>query len=233
MTESQAELFDQLAAGPDLYVYEPESLARLNALLRDKGCVLDAGCGDGAIGAALDGDTVVGFDISPRCARRACERGVRALVADALGSLPFPDAAFDTVYCVDVLHHLDRQWERVLGELDRVLRPGGRMVIVEPDARNPFVRWTQAPRSPIRVAPWPNEPAIDPAELFPPLEARKYSLDCSRISIEGRQCVRSVFPMWLRLLRAPAVIALAWWYRDVPNKFAIIAAKPHFGSAPF
>lgn len=227
MTKPQAELFDQLAAGPDLYVYEPESLARLNALAPHKGCVLDAGCGDGAIGAALDGGPVIGFDISARCARRACERGVRALVADALGSLPFPDAAFDTVYCVDVLHHLDRQWAQVLGELDRVLRPGGRMVIVEPDARNPFVRWTQAPRSPIRVAPWPNEPAIDPAELIPPLEARGYKLDCSPITIEGRQCVRSVFPMWQRLLKAPFVMTLAWWYRHKPNKFALVARRPH------
>lgn len=226
MASSQAALFDRLASGPELYRYDVESLSRLNALVRDKGRVLDVGCGDGAIGAALDGGLVMGFDISPRCARRSLERGLPAVVANALNSLPFCNASFDTIYCVDVLHHLDRQWDRLLGELDRVLRPGGWMVIVEPDANNPFVRWTQAPGSPIRVAPWPNEPAIYPNTLLPHLEARCYVVTCLPITIEGTQCVRSVFPMWQRLLKAPWVITLGWWYRTLPNKFAIVARKP-------
>lgn len=226
MAKPQAELFDRLAAGPDLYRYEPDSLARLNALIKDKGCVLDVGCGDGAIGSALDGAMVVGFDISPICARRALDRGLRAVVADAMGSLPFAEAVFDTVYCVDVLHHLERRWDTVLDEVDRVLRPGGHVVIVEPDAANPFVRWTQAPGSPIRVAPWPNEPAIAVEELTPLLRDKGYEFTCSPITIEGYQCVRSVFPLWQRIAKAPAVIALAWWYRNLPNKFAIVGTKP-------
>lgn len=223
---SQAELFDRLASGPDLYVYEPESLSRLNGLIEGKGRVLDVGCGDGAIGAALEADAVIGFDVSRRCAARARVRGVTALVADALRGLPFEDKSFDTVYCVDVLHHLDHQWEHALLEFDRVLRPGGRLAIVEPDARNVFVRLTQAPGSPIRVAPWPNEPAIDPEALLPLIRRLGYHADCTPITIDGRQCVRSVFPMWQRLLKAPAVLALAWRYRKVPNKFAIVARKP-------
>ena len=225
MAKSQAELFDRLASGPDLYRYEPESLARLNDLVHPKGRVLDVGCGDGAIAAALDGDMVFGFDLSPRCARRCAERRIRAVVADAMKGLPFRSASMDTVYCVDVLHHLDRQWDPVFAELDRVLRPGGHMVIVEPDAQNPFVRWTQAPGSPIRVAPWPNEPAIYVEELLPHLVARDYAVTYSPISIEGVQCVRSVFPLWQRLVKAPWVIAVAWWCRNMPNKFAILAQK--------
>jgi hypothetical protein len=31
--------------------------------------------------------------------------------------------------------------------------------------------------------------------------------------------------MWQRLAKAPFVLALAWWYRRTPNKFAMIAEK--------
>jgi hypothetical protein len=37
--------------------------------------------------------------------------------------------------------------------------------------------------------------------------------------------VRDVFPPWQRLLKAPVVMALAWWFRRVPNKFLIMARK--------
>jgi hypothetical protein len=97
---------------------------------------------------------------------------------------------------------------------------------VEPDARNPFVRWTQAPGSPLRVAPFDNEPAIDPEMVLPLLERRGYESTCAPIHIDGEQVERSVFPMWQRLAKAPFVYALAFWCRSLPNKFAIVATKP-------
>lgn len=222
----QGELFDKLAASDVLYHYPPESLEKLNALVRVKGTTLDVGCGDGIIGQAYDAKTVIGVDISHRCALLAKRRGVDAVVGDAIQFLPFGDASFDTVYCVDVLHHLDQLWEPIFTQLDRVLKPGGTLCIVEPDARNPFVRWTQAPHSPIRVAPWHNEPAINPAELTPQLARRNYKFTLKPIHIEGSQTERSTFPMWQRLLKAPFVIMAAWIYRNRPNKFAIVASKP-------
>ncbi|MBN2311218.1 MAG: class I SAM-dependent methyltransferase [Candidatus Hydrogenedentes bacterium] len=222
----QAALFDRLASGEALYVYSDNALRIVDSLVGAKGRVLDVGCGDGAIAGALGGCSAVGFDISPRCAALAKQRGVKAVVADAAAGIPFRDGAFDTVYCVDVLHHLGGAWERVLGEIDRVLRPGGTAAVVEPDARNALVRWTQAPRSPIRVAPYGNEPAIDPAELAPLLEHLGYAVECRRIHIEGRQVERSVFPLWQRALKAPFVLALALMYGSAPNKFALLATKP-------
>ena len=222
----QAALFDHLAAGDTLYEYAPDALATLDALVAHKGRTLDVGCGDGTIGAALHADAVIAFDISPRCAQLANRRGIKALVADGVGALPFPEHCFDTIYCVDVLHHLGGKWASIFAELDRVLRPGGKMAIVEPDARNPFVRWTQAPGSPIRVAPYHDEPAIDPDELLPQLDTRGYAVACDPIHIEGEQTVRSVFPLWQRIAKAPFTLTLAWWYRNLPNKFAIIATKP-------
>lgn len=226
MKPGQAALFDRLAAGPCLYAYADEALAKLDALVPDKGHVLDVGCGDGSIGQALTAERVAGLDVSVRCATLARGRGLDAVVADAVTGIPFCNEAFDTVYCVDVLHHLDMAWEPVFDEIDRVLRPGGVLAIVEPDATNPFVRWTQAPGSPIRVAPSPNEPAIDATDLFPYLERLGYPFTCRPIHIKGQQMERSLFPLWQRALKAPFVLALALWCRNVPNKFAVVARKP-------
>jgi SAM-dependent methyltransferase len=58
-------------------------------------------------------------------------------VADA-GGLPFADASFDVILIRDLLHHLpDRS--RALLEARRVLRPGGRLTLIEPNARSPLV----------------------------------------------------------------------------------------------
>lgn len=226
MKRPQAALFDRLAAGAALYAYPAESLWKLDALADNKGRVLDAGCGDGTIARALTADSVVGFDVSRRCAALARRKGVPALVADGTQALPFRSGAFDTVYCIDVLHHLEGKWEIVLSEFDRVLHRGGRLVVVEPDARNPFVRWTQAPGSLLRVAPFDNEPAIDPEALLPLLSRRGYTATCTSVHIDGEQVERSVFPMWQRLAKAPFVYALAFWFGSRPNKFAIVATKP-------
>lgn len=225
VSESQGQVFDRLAESTCLYAYEPEVFTTLDALAPGKGRVLDIGCGDGSIGSHLTADTVVGIDLSRRCAALASGRGVRGLCADAR-RLPFPDAAFDTVYCVDALHHMSRDHSRAVGEFDRVTMAGGRVVIVEPDARNLFVRLTQAPWSPVRVAPCDDEPALDPREVRPLLERLGYVVECRPLHLVGVQMERSVFPMWQRLAKAPFVLALAFLYRGRPNKFALVARKP-------
>lgn len=60
MTRRQDGVFDRLASQAQLYVYPPEALERLNALVQDKGTVIDVGCGDGVIGVALDAKRVFG-----------------------------------------------------------------------------------------------------------------------------------------------------------------------------
>jgi SAM-dependent methyltransferase len=65
------------------------------------------------------------LDIS-REALRAIEYG-RRVQAD-LHDVPFPDATFHRILCIGVLHHLPRP-ERPLGEIARVLRPDGTLVL--------------------------------------------------------------------------------------------------------
>ena len=93
--------------------------------------VLDLGCAGGFMAEALDarGARVTGIDPAAEAvaaARAHAEAQGRAIAYDVgVGEdLPYADAAFDAVVCVDVLEHV-RDLGQVLAEVSRVLRPGG------------------------------------------------------------------------------------------------------------
>jgi SAM-dependent methyltransferase len=102
--------------------------------------LLDAGCGAGyletyLLDRSLDVD-VAALDFSPKMvatARKVCSGSGRMQFTqtDLDQPLPYPDAHFDRVACVSVLFALPRP-EFTLGELVRVLKPGGKLVLVEP-----------------------------------------------------------------------------------------------------
>ena len=73
------------------------------------------------------------------------ERRLRFDVADGR-ALPFEDATFDHAYSVSVLEHIgDGGDEQALRELGRVTRPGGRVVVTLPHARDYREDWRDAP----------------------------------------------------------------------------------------
>lgn len=92
--------------------------------------ILDAGCGAAEL---RDRRAVVsGFDrstkmIAPARQRLGADADLR--VADITGPLPYPDGAFDDVVAALVLHYLE-DWAAPLAELRRVLKPGGRLIVV-------------------------------------------------------------------------------------------------------
>jgi SAM-dependent methyltransferase len=88
--------------------------------------VLDAGCGDGLFTRVIAAPEVVGIDSAPAMVTRARERGVDARAGD-IQDLQFDDGEFDVVVCNWTLYHL-RDADRGVGEIARVLRPGGRFV---------------------------------------------------------------------------------------------------------
>lgn len=96
--------------------------------------LLDAGGGTGRISQFLAGagDQVVIADTSYQMLQKSQEKSGLVQVNAASESLPFPDNLFDRVLMVDALHHVFDQ-ARTAGELWRVLKPGGRIVIEEPD----------------------------------------------------------------------------------------------------
>lgn len=98
--------------------------------------VLEAGCGIATDGAqfARGGARYTGIDFSPTAIRLARQRfetqglGGR-FVPGSITELPFDDSSFDLVYSMGVIHHLP-DTERAVSEFHRVLRPGGRAIVM-------------------------------------------------------------------------------------------------------
>lgn len=94
--------------------------------------VLEIGCGTGCdlLQFAKNGARAVGVDITPEHLRLAAERvnGLAEIKRSDATALPFDDGSFDFVYSHGVLHHIDEP-RRVVEEIFRVLRPGGRFNI--------------------------------------------------------------------------------------------------------
>jgi SAM-dependent methyltransferase len=98
--------------------------------------VLDAGCGTGLTVRQYcrPGVRVVALDLSPESLRRlrsAHDASAVQVVRGDLRSLPFADGTFDRVLCANALQQVPGvAWrQRVVQELARVARPGGKVVV--------------------------------------------------------------------------------------------------------
>lgn len=99
--------------------------------------ILDAGCGEGVTLEKLVKQfpeaNVVGVDIEPENLEICAKHGLPAREG-SLYELPFADASFDTVLFAEVIEHLDAP-EKALAEIFRVLRPGGKTIVIFPNDR--------------------------------------------------------------------------------------------------
>ncbi len=116
--------------------------------------LLDLGCGAGrhAFEAARRGADVVAFDLDAAELKEAAATFEAMRVQGELDgpmgeavngsalSLPFPDGAFDRVIAAEVLEHIPQD-TTALGELVRVLRPGGRIAVTVPRWYPELVNW--------------------------------------------------------------------------------------------
>jgi ubiquinone/menaquinone biosynthesis C-methylase UbiE len=119
---------------------EPERLISLLGLPVE-GALLDAGGGTGRVSFALRGmaQPLVVADASHGMLRQAQEKGGLRPVCSHSEDLPFADNTFSRIIMVDALHHV-YDHKRTALELWRVLLPGGRIVIEEPDIRTAIVK---------------------------------------------------------------------------------------------
>ena len=104
--------------------------------------VLDVACGSGGPDVFLartTGAQITGIDVNAHAIGRARDHALHEEVAslarfevvDADRPLPFDDATFDAVVCIDAVNHLADRF-RVLREWHRVLKPGGRILFTDP-----------------------------------------------------------------------------------------------------
>jgi len=105
------------------------------------GRLLDAGGGTGRVTQFFHrrAGQVVLIDLSSRMLSQAAKKTGLHLAQAPSERLPFPDGAFERIVMVDAFHHVFDQVQTA-HELWRVLAPGGRLVIEEPDLRHPIVK---------------------------------------------------------------------------------------------
>ncbi len=127
-----ARFYDRFAGRPD-----PGPLPQLLDL-RPGRRLLDLGGGTGRLVQSLDGVRLVVGDLAAGMVRQAHGKGLPACQSRA-EALPFGDGTFHSILVSDAFHHFADQ-RRAVGEMLRVLRPGGRLVIQEPDIRRPGAR---------------------------------------------------------------------------------------------
>ncbi|MFH8493019.1 SAM-dependent methyltransferase [Streptomyces coeruleorubidus] len=153
------------------------SLALLDA--RPGQLVLDAGCGRGDTTARLGaaGCRALGVDIQPAQIDQARRRfdglsGVRFAVADATAlprraaEMPLTDGSFDRVHCLEAAFHFGHEGRRsFLSESFRLLRPGGRLVLVDVTSRTDQPIGTLDPNGLVRRT-WRFDD-IEPCERYP------------------------------------------------------------------
>jgi len=137
-----AEVYDESLPAHVVEHYLAKRTAYVAALC-PPGRVLDVGCGTGALAARLAdrGYSVVGVDPSEGMLEvmRARHPGLEAVAASGT-ALPFEDDQFDLVLTVAALHHVaePEAVRQTLGEMTRVSRPAGRILVWDHNPRNPY-----------------------------------------------------------------------------------------------
>src|SRR5438445_9454549 len=216
--------YDLVLATPFLYGYYhrretdilSRALQRFSSLAGQnpskRPLVLDVGCATGRVinrlGSIVKGAKFVGVDISKQMilfARENSEDETDYIVAD-IRRLPLRDRAFDFVYSLEVLEHLENKSDsvpRAIGEIVRVARLGG-WVTIESTSTAHFLMQSLLTRL-IRLH----------ASVFTDVAAQKFEADYSAVPVAGPSTIGSVAGS---LDEAGAPVSKTFWIRVVPEQ---------------
>lgn len=196
--------------------------ARLLLAGGDCRTVLDVPCGEGAMCARLQTAGLAAYGVDLLARQSAV--GAPLVRADMNARLPFSDAVFDAVVCVDGIEHLERPFDFVR-ECRRVVRPGGTLVLSTPNISALRSRWRwlltgfhnkgKVPLDEREPSPWHHVSLLS----FPAL---RYMLHRSgfRITRVATNRVKAVSWLYLPLWPVAALAttaALRRWEKD-PDK---------------
>jgi ubiquinone/menaquinone biosynthesis C-methylase UbiE len=163
--------FGLLSPFYDRVMRQPDPGPLLRRLgLPHAGALLEVGGGTGRVSSQLRphiGRLVI-CDLSSRMLGQARSKGDARLVQSRAETLPFPEGSFDRILVVDALHHFADQ-PAAMRELARVLAPGGRLVIQEPDIR----------RLPVKLIALAETLALMNSHFFQPEEIRGMAGDAN------------------------------------------------------
>ena len=189
---------------------------------------LEVGCGEGnnLVRLARHGRPV-GIDRHVERVRFAARAvpAARLAAADAC-ALPFADGCFASVFVRDLLHHLADP-RRAAAEAVRVLAPGGLLVVLEPNGRNPLValqaRLIPAEATLRRFTPASVLAALDGLPLARPTIEMTHALPLRRLVLHyrfgwpalGRRRASAVLLALLERLGGRFIPRSRWWYTVV------------------
>ena len=99
--------------------------------------ILDLGCGEGQNSLFFaEENEAYGLDICPKRMllneENALDKSYRTLVVGNAISLPFPEASFDIVVCMEMIEHVT-ETRQLVEEINRVIREGGKLILSTPN----------------------------------------------------------------------------------------------------
>jgi 2-polyprenyl-3-methyl-5-hydroxy-6-metoxy-1,4-benzoquinol methylase len=132
---------DQYAlGGPGRWYWDYRDTVAFSYFRSPHKSIVDLGCGEGIalekLGQNFPEKKVIGVDLEIENIEICRKHGLTAIYADVC-ELPIPSGSFDACLCIDMLEHLKNPLQSIR-EIFRILKPGGRLLIVVPNDRNFF-----------------------------------------------------------------------------------------------